>query len=428
MERRFRTLKFWGVGAVITLLTVCIGMFATAQVYAPYNQETQAIRQSMTLSNASANTSADTGVGSGLASGLVSGLASGLMSWEVAQQKVELARQSTYATGLPPTVDQPAWREALAQIVQFNQANPLDLDVLYIATTSYNEVGWDYMAWEYGRAYREAGGVLDDYLVELLTNVGNDLGYSYYESGNIDFAFSYYEAVSQLNPSDWVSVQEIGHIYSEIGFPEEAAAYWEEAQFRGSEQAQYFLQRSQLELLVGPDASFAYYHGLEHYEEGSLLEAKDAFAIAVTSAPEFAEAWRWLARTLLESCISQDALWAWQNYAALAPYDRSAAYFVDVAEEHSMWGCDAGQAYIDGLSFYEDGLVEDANQYFVYAASLDSNYLEAHRWAAITSQELGYSNVALEYWYVVQQLTPYDETVAYFVGVLEGRIDPEPIN
>ncbi len=338
----------------------------------------------------------------------------------LAEQKVQRARQAY--RGIKASVDQPLWKDALIYIDRVYRTNPADLDVLYFAVVIYYEVGWDYQVWEFGREYLEAGGVFDDLLIEILTEVGNDLGYSYNKAGNTEFAIAYFEAVSQINPLDAASLQEIGTIYSEAGFPEDAAAYWQEATKRGSSEANYLLERAQLELYIGPEATDAFYHGIEHYEEGSLAEAKDAFSIAVELNPSFTESWRWLARTLMESCISQDALWAWQNYVELVPNDQTALYFINGVKEQLTWGCEAGQAYMDGLSLYETGLLAEANEYFAYAVSLDTSYLEANRWAARTSQELGDNNSALYYWYAAQALAPHDESISYFIDLLEGNI------
>lgn len=339
----------------------------------------------------------------------------------LAEQKIERARQAY--RGITPSVDQPLWKDALIYMDSVYRAKPTDLNVLYSATVLYNEVGWDYQAWEFAREYLAAGGVFDDVLIQILTEVGNDLGYSYHEAGMTDSAIAYFEAVSQINPIDIASVQELARIYSEAGFPEDAAAYWQEAVQKGSSEANYFLERMQLELYIGPAAADAFYHGIEHYYEGHLEESKDAFSIAVETNPSFTESWRWLARTLMESCISQDALWAWQNYSELVPNDETASYFIDVVNEQLTWGCEAGNVYMEGHSLYESELLAEANEYFVYAAVLDESYLEANRWAAITYQELGDTDSALYYWYAAYELAPHDETITYFIDVLEGNID-----
>ena len=380
----------------ICFLVISLSMLIStslAQVYAPTNSQAH----TQTLSNTTGYTSA----------------------LALAQQKVQQARQA-YG-GFKASVDQPLWKEALAYTDRAYRAKPTDLDILYFATVIYNEVGWDYQVWEYGREYLNAGGVFDDVLVQILTKVGNDLGYSYYKSGNTEFALAYFDAVSQINVNDAVSVQEIGTIYNEAGFFEDALVYWQVAAVRGSPEASYLLERAQLELYIGPEATDAFYHGIEHYEEGNITEAKDAFSIAVELNPSFTESWRWLARTLMESCISQDALWAWQNYAELVPNDETANYFMQVVNEQLEWGCEAGQAYMDGLSLYETGELAEANLYFIYAASLNTEYLEAYRWSARSYQELGDTVSALYYWYAAQELAPHDETIAYFIDLLEGK-------
>ena len=407
--------SLWSLKTVYTFMGICLLVASlstsTAQVYAPI--KSQANTQTLVAANTTLNTTANANIaGTTAAYGQTNAL-------ELAQQKVQQARQAYGA--VKASVDQPLWKDALGYIDRVYRTNPTDLDVLYFATVIYNEVAWDYQVWEYGRAYLEAGGVFDDLLIQILTEVGNDLGYSYYKSGNTEFAIAYFEAVSQINPLDYASLQEIGTIYSEAGFPEDAAAYWQAATMRGSSEASYLLERTQLELYIGPEATDAFYHGIEHYEEGSLEEAKDAFSIAVELNPSFTESWRWLARTLMESCISQDALWAWQNYVELVPNDETANHFIAVVNEQLDWGCEAGTAYMEGLSLYETAQLVEANQYFAYAASLDTSYLEANRWAARTYQELGDAESALYYWHVAQALAPQDDSITYFIELLESN-------
>jgi len=339
-----------------------------------------------------------------------------------AQQKAHQARQAYSGVGF--SVDQPIWKEALVFTDQAYRNDPQNLDVLRFATIVNAEVGWDSKAWNYGREFVEAGGTLDNSLVQALTTVGNELGYSFYEQQNYEVSLGYYQAVAQINPNNERAAQWIARIYTEVGNPEQAALYWEEAKERGSADAEYFLERSQLELSVGKQASDAQYSGIQSYEEGNLAAAMAFFGEATQANPNYIEGWRWLGRTSLEAGLAANALTAWQRLAQLDPSDASAKYFVTYATEQVNWGNEAGEAFMEALGHYENQRLLEANQHFVRASMVNANYLEAIRWAARSYQELGNNASALDYWQRAQKLAPEDESITYFIRVLTGEIAP----
>lgn len=255
--------------------------------------------------------------------------------FSLAQQQSQQARQ-TYK-GLQYSVDQPLWRQALAYLELAYEAEPTNLEVLRYATLTYAEVGWNSRSWRYGQRYIQAGGRLDTALVDAITDVGNDLGYTFYQFQNFESALDYFYAVNEINPTNKRAI-------------------------------------------------------------------------------------RWIARINNESGNIEQALVAWRQLAALDPTDSTVTYFINFAEQQVAWGKEAGQAYMEGLSFYETNNLEQANQSFVQATELNNDYLDAYRWAARTFQELGDKASALNYWRSARQLSPNDESIHYFIGVLKGEI------
>jgi len=343
----------------------------------------------------------------------------------LARQKAQEAR-NTYGN-MQYSIDQPIWREAFFHLNNAYADNPRDLDVLYYATTMYNEVMWDSRSWQFGREYVLAGGQLDQTLIDVLTLVGNDLGFSFYEFENYEVALGYYEAVNQINPTDERAIRWIARIYTETGNPEKASEYWRVAAERGAEGAQYFYERTQLELSIGKQASDAYYTGLELYQQGQLIEAINSFEDSARANPNYTEAWRWIGRTSIDAGLPARALPAWRKLSQLDPDDESVRYFITVAEEQVVWGNEAGQLVIEGLGLYEKALLQEANERFVRASQLNNDYVDAFRWAARTYQELGDNVLALRFWRRAQALSPDDESISYFIRLLTGAIDPPPL-
>ena len=346
-------------------------------------------------------------------------------SLALARQKAQEARVAY--VDMMDSVDQPIWRQALAHLNTAYQADKTNLEVLHFATTVYNELSWDSKSWQFGREYVLAGGQLDQTLIDVLTAVGNDLGFAFYEFENYEVALGYYQAVNQFNPTDERAIRWIARIYTETGNPEKAAEYWKAAADRGLEGASYFYERAQLELAIGTDASNAYYNGLELYQQGQLIEAINAFEESTRANPNFTESWRWVGRTSIDAGLPARALPAWRKLAQLTPDDESVLYFIEVAEEQVTWGNEAGQLVIEGLGLYEKAQLEEANERFVRASQLNNDYVDAFRWAARTYQELGDNDLALRFWRRAQALSPNDESISYFIRLLTGAIDPPPL-
>ncbi len=359
---------------------------------------------------------------------VMSGLSVGMAQADdlaLARQKAQEARNAY--VGMSHSVDQPIWREALAYLNNAYQADKTNLEVLYFATIVYNELSWDSKSWQFGREYVLAGGQLDQTLIDVLTAVGNDLGFAFYEFENYEVSLGYYQAVNQFNPTDERAIRWIARIYTETGNPEKAAEYWKTAAERGLEGANYFYERAQLELAIGTEASNAYYTGLELYQQGQLIEAINSFEESAQANPNFTESWRWIGRTSIDAGLPARALPAWRKLAQLVPDDESVAYFITVAEEQVTWGNEAGQLLIEGLGLYEKAQLEEANERFVRASQLNTEYVDALRWSARTYQELGNNDLALRFWRRAQALSPNDESISYFIRLLTGEVDPPPL-
>lgn len=145
---------------------------------------------------------------------------------------------------------------------------------------------------------------------------------------------------------------------------------------------------------------------LQYYETVSALDPFNPIAL------------RWIGRIQSEAGNLQESLNAWQVLQQLNPDDASISYFVNLLEQQLEWGKEAGTLYMQGLSFYELGNLAEANQSFVQASDINSDYFDAIKWAARTYQELGSTNQALKYWQKAQMIAPDNEDIRYFIQVL----------
>ncbi|MGQ9622143.1 MAG: tetratricopeptide repeat protein [Candidatus Caldatribacteriaceae bacterium] len=125
--------------------------------------------------------------------------------------------------------------------------------------------------------------------------------------------------------------------------------------------------------------------GYNLYQAGRKEEAIQFFVEAVTTKPNFAKAWTWLARTYQEEGMYDEAIWAWEKVVQLEPENTQAQYFLKKVKNWKQYGKDAWENYEKGIVALEKGEPYDAIEYFRKAIEANSKFDKAYYWLGIAS-------------------------------------------
>lgn len=325
--------------------------------------------------------------------------------------------------GALPTPDNPLWRDAIDLGEAARDAAPDDADTLRFLAETYSTLSWDARAWEAWEAYLSAGGAADEAAVAALSEAGGELGYARYSAGELAAAAAVFERVVELEPENLEATTWLGRIALEEGRSEEAERLWRRVlELRpGDPAARYYLGRSQQQRRYGATSSVAFNEGLAAYETGQREAALAAFVQAADANPEFDEAARWAGRTALELGRSRVARRFWAGLLERNPEDRTAAYYLELADAQERWGAAAGRAFYAGQDLYNRGEVRGAAEQFVAASDANPEYPAAASWAARTLQESGQAARAVPFWERVVGLNPDDESARYFLEAARSQ-------
>ena len=343
-----------------------------------------------------------------------------LVTLQEGQAAAEEAR-ATYTGASSP--DQPLWREA----IRFGEAalrlEPGAPEVLRFLTETYSTLSWDVRAWDYGQRYLDAGGEVDDALLEELLDAGTQLGYARYNAGDLAGAATYFEEVLALGAQNPVPNVWLGRIYLEQGEPEQALPYWQAAAelTPGDEGVQFYLAQTEAQLEFGAAAGSAFQRGLQAYNEERLEDALTLFEQAARTNPEYKQAFVWAGRTSLELGYSEEAKEYWQRVLDLDPEESRARYFIARADDQLEWGADAVLTFSEGMRLYNEGSLEAAGDTFAEASRANPQYAEAASWAARSYQEAGLPQQAVPFWERVIELNPDDTRSAYFLDLARNQ-------
>ena len=343
-----------------------------------------------------------------------------LVTLREGQAAAEEARATYAGAGSP---DQPLWREAIRFGEEALRLEPGAPEVLRFLAETYGNLSWNVRAWDYGQRYLDAGGALDDALLEELLEAGTQLGYARYNAGDLAGAAGYFEEVLALGPQNPVPNVWLGRIYLEQGEPERALPYWQRAAELTPEDegVQFYLAQTEAQLEFGAAAGGAFQRGLEAYNEARLEDALSLFEEAARANPEYKQAFVWAGRTSLELGYSEEAKAYWQRVLELDPEESRARYFIARADDQLEWGADAVLTFQEGTRLYNEGSLAAAADAFAEASRANPRYTEAAAWAARSYQEAGRPQSAVPFWERVVELDPDNTRAAYFLDLARNQ-------
>jgi tetratricopeptide (TPR) repeat protein len=225
--------------------------------------------------------------------------------------------------------DQPLWREAIAkgkEAVELAPGTPEPLRFLAEVYSRSNFYGPAYQTWI---DYLSLGQTLSTDEIPLFHQVAFELAYDAYDLGDKTRALEYFQQLIDVVPYDKDAYVWAGRILLETNRPEEAIAYWQTAVDRDptDERSQYFLQLVQDQATWGVDAANAFREGVELYDQGDLIAARERFNRAVGRNEMYPEAWAWLGRTEFEQGNYANAVTYYREASQLEPQNETYSYF-----------------------------------------------------------------------------------------------------
>lgn len=256
---------------------------------------------------------------------------------EAAQQALEEGNEAmaealaTYDAQYP---DRRLWQEAFRHGRRAMSLAPEHPAPLRFLAEAYSRANWYGPAWDAWLEYLERGNLLDAEATPLFSNVGAQLGYTYYQQGELEEAAEVYTQIIEVIPFDLQAHAWMGRIMVETGRPEQAISYWQTVVDRNpsDERAQYFLELAREQARWGTRAVNAFREGVALYEEGNLDQARERFARASSINPEYAEAWAWLGRVAFENENYLDARTYYRRASSLRPENETYAYFLEESD------------------------------------------------------------------------------------------------
>jgi tetratricopeptide (TPR) repeat protein len=233
--------------------------------------------------------------------------------------------------------DQPLWREAIAkgrQAVELAPNTPEPLRFLAEAYSRSNFYGPAYQTWV---QLMELGQPLDTDAIPLFRMVAFELAYNAYDLGDKAQALEYFQKLIDVVPYDKDAYVWAGRILLEMNRPKEAIAYWQTAVDRDptDERSKYFLQLARDQATWGIDAVNAFREGVEPYDQGDLIAARERFNRAVGRNEMYAEAWAWLGRTEFEQGNYANAVTYYREASRLEPQNETYSYFFEESQRRS---------------------------------------------------------------------------------------------
>lgn len=233
---------------------------------------------------------------------------------------------ATYDAQFP---DRPLWQQAFREGRSAVQLAPGHPEPLRFLAEAYSRSNWPGPAVNTWNQFVAAGGALEGEARDLYLRDANANAFAAYQQGNLEQAAERYLAVTQAVPDDVEAHRWLGRILLEMGMPEQATVAWQTVvELDPSDAgAQYFLDRSRAQTRWGIEAADAFFNGVAAYEEGNMIAARNAFALATARNANYAEAWAWLGRVAFEQGNYEDAFNAYSRAANLQPNNTTYSWF-----------------------------------------------------------------------------------------------------
>ncbi len=146
-------------------------------------------------------------------------------------------------------------------------------------------------------------------------------GVSHYYQGNFEAALESFKQALSANPNYQKAQVWAGRMMLELGRPQEALPYWQEASRLNphDSRASYFLNLTQNQMRWGPEAYKAFLQGLSSNEQGHTAQAEASFTQAISLNPNYSEAWAQLGYMAQQQGTLQKAAQAFSEACRIEP-------------------------------------------------------------------------------------------------------------
>jgi tetratricopeptide (TPR) repeat protein len=274
-----------------------------------------------------------------------------------------------------------------------NEVVPDDVETLTWLGRIYLELGQPNEA----RPYWQRANELDpgnenigyfSSLIEEQVKVGPEAstmfqtGIRAYEEGKLEEALQAFEWAVTANDTFTQAYVWAGRTSLELGESDLAVTYWSRVlELDPSDtRAKYFLEVAQTQVEYGVEAANAFYEGQTFYSQQNLAEAAKSFERAAEANPEYKDAFVWAARSYQELNQFDRAIPFWERVLELDPNDTRASYFLLLARKQISADTPSGEAFMQGITYYQSNDFVNAEKSFKAAVQADSNFADAWGW------------------------------------------------
>jgi tetratricopeptide (TPR) repeat protein len=274
-----------------------------------------------------------------------------------------------------------------------NEVVPDDVETLTWLGRIYLELGQPNEARPYWQRANELdpGNENIDYfssLIEEQVKVGPEAstmfqtGIRAYEEGKLEEALQAFEWAVTANDTFTQAYVWAGRTSLELGESDLAVTYWSRVlELDPSDtRAKYFLEVAQTQVEYGVEAANAFYEGQTFYSQQNLAEAAKSFERAAEANPEYKDAFVWAARSYQELNQFDRAIPFWERVLELDPNDTRASYFLLLARKQISADTPSGEAFMQGITYYQSNDFVNAEKSFKAAVQADSNFADAWGW------------------------------------------------
>ncbi len=139
-----------------------------------------------------------------------------------AQMNLSLGRQAVrqaLAMYTEHSPSQPLWRDAVSYGHKAYEIAPNNPEVLRFLAETYTIIGWGSNAWDMWMVYIAANGVVDQSAQGQITQMGTNLGYGAYQSGDLEKALHFHQKVLELDPNNPGAISWTEYLASQLQQP-----------------------------------------------------------------------------------------------------------------------------------------------------------------------------------------------------------------
>ena len=206
-----------------------------------------------------------------------------------------------------------------------------------------------------------------------------EAGINAYEAGDYPKALDSFKLSIAANPDYVTAYAWAARTSTDMGQPTLALDFWNkvlelEPNYEG---AQYFANIAKSQARWGTVAANEYYKGIELYQQGNPKAALPHFEQAFSYNGNFKDAAVWTARVYGELGQASNAEFYWKKVLLIDPNDKRARDFIRETQIESVYGYDAGEAFVKGVEAFERSQFDEAEKLFKVAASKNPSFADA---------------------------------------------------